>query len=244
MDFWGTVLTVFRRWYVVLPVFGATVAAAFGIYSTVPTYYVSSAVLALTLPPSGGSLPTHADSPNPLTNPLLNFDHGLSVSASIIIAALNTSDTSRELGVLEDSDTDYEVSNGENNLESLATGPLVFIQGESLTPEGARDIVARLIAKANEELVDRQKGLKAPAATYITTYEAVPPTKPEAQKGRKLRAVLVALAVGAIASLCAAFAVDSMAAARRRRRASRASAEPVLGVPRARQRADEPAMRR
>lgn len=220
MDFWGTVLVLFRRWYVVLPAFALSVAAAAGVYSTVPTTYTSSAVLVLTTPTTGGSLPSNPRFPNGLTNPLLNFDRGLNVSASILIAAMGTPETAAELGAVEGGDTAFAVTNGGSNLESLATGPYLFVEGESSSPEAARDIVKRVIARAKLELVTRQRAVKAPRATYITAYEAVPPTIPQAQRGRKLRAVAAAVGVGVAAGLCAAFAVESFVTSRRARRAA------------------------
>lgn len=220
MDFWGTVLVLFRRWYVVLPAFALSVAAAAGVYSTVPTTYTSSAVLVLTTPTTGGSLPSNPRFPNGLTNPLLNFDRGLNVSASILIAAMGTPEMAAELGAVEGGDTAFAVTNGGSNLESLATGPYLFVEGESSSPEAARDIVKRVIARAKLELVTRQRAVKAPRATYITAYEAVPPTIPQAQRGRKLRAVAAAVGVGVAAGLCAAFAVESFVTSRRARRAA------------------------
>ncbi|WP_326819525.1 hypothetical protein [Streptosporangium sp. NBC_01756] len=218
MDFWGTVLVLLRRWYIVMPTFALSLAVAAGIYSTIPTTYISSAVLILTTPTTGGSLPSNPDVPNGLTNPMLNFDNGLNVSASILIAVMGTPDMAVELGAVEGGDTSYKVTNGGNNLESLATGPFLFIEGESASAQGALDIVTRVIARARRELFERQEAVKAPRATYITTYEAVPPTNPAAQRGRKLRAVAAAVGVGAVASLCAAFAAESFARTRRTRR--------------------------
>ncbi|MFJ2028466.1 hypothetical protein [Streptosporangium sp. NPDC087985] len=218
MDFWGTILVLFRRWYIVMPTFALSLAIAAGIYSTIPTTYISSAVLILTTPTTGGTLPSNPDVPNGLTNPMLNFDNGLSVSASILITVMGTPDMAVELGAVEGGDTSFKVTNGSSNLESLATGPFLFVEGESASAEGALDIVTRVLARTRRELFDRQQVVKAPRATYITTYEAVPPTTPEAQRGRKLRAVAAAVGVGAVVSLCAAFAAESFGQARRARR--------------------------
>ncbi|MBB2909105.1 hypothetical protein FHS43_000351 [Streptosporangium becharense] len=210
MDFWGTVLVVFRRWYVFLPVFALSVAAAAGVYSTVPTTYVSSAVLILTTPATGGSLPANPDIPNGLSNPMLHFDHGLSVSASILIAAMGTPDMAAELGAAAGTGATFKVTNGGSNLESLATGPFLFVEGEGTTAADAQDMVRRVLARARTELEHRQQAVRAPRATYITTYEAVPPTTPVAQRGRRLRAVAAAAGLGLMASLWACFAVESV----------------------------------
>lgn len=250
MDFWGTVVVLFRRWYVVVPAFALSLAAAAGVYSTVPTTYTSGAVLVLTTPTTGGSLPTNPRIPNGLTNPLLNFDRGLNVSASILIAVMGTPDMAAELGAVEGGDTSYAVTNGGSNLESLATGPYLFIEGESSSPQAARDIVTRIIARAKLELVNRQKAVKAPPATYITTYEAVPPTVALPQRGKKLRAVATAVGIGVAAGICAAFAAESLLQSRKARRGAvrRRGAEETPPAPEpalnGRSPADSPAVRR
>ncbi|MBF8191060.1 hypothetical protein ITP53_36200, partial [Nonomuraea sp. K274] len=57
MDFWGTILVLIRRWYVALPASLVAVGVAFFAYSTIPVTYTTTAVLLLTAPTSGGTLP-------------------------------------------------------------------------------------------------------------------------------------------------------------------------------------------
>ncbi|MFB4272383.1 hypothetical protein [Nonomuraea sp. GTA35] len=210
MDFWGTILVLFRRWYVALPAFLAAVGAAFYAYSTIPVTYTTTAVLVLTAPTSGGILPPDPDQPIPRVNPLLNFDHGLDVAASILISVMSTPDMVAAMGVTSGGPTTYAVTNGTNNLESLATGPLVFVEGESRTPEEATRIARKAIDRIEQELNVRQRQVQAPEGTYITISEAVPPTTPAPQQGRKLRSAASALGLGVIASLCGAFAAESL----------------------------------
>lgn len=210
MDFWGTVLVLFRRWYVSVPAFVLSVAAAFGVYATIPTVYVSSAVLVLTTPTTGGTVPANPMIRTALINPMLNFEHGLSVSASMLIAVLGSPDVVRELGAGEGGDTEYQVTNGSSNLESLATSPLLFVEANSTSPERATQMVHRVIARAKAELRDRQRAVKAPTGTHISVYEAVPPTAPQPQHGRRLRATAAALGLGLFASLAATFAAENL----------------------------------
>ena len=88
MDFWQTVKVVFRRWYVSVPAFLGALGLAALVYGSVPTQYVSTSVLLLTMPKTGPTEQIDANHPNAITNPLLNFDRGLSLSASILIQAL------------------------------------------------------------------------------------------------------------------------------------------------------------
>jgi hypothetical protein len=218
MDFWGTVLVLFRRWYVTLPTFVLALAAAAAVYSSIPTLYVSNSVLVLTIPTSGGSLPSDPKFPNPLTNPLLNFDKGLSLTASILIQELATPESVTALGVTPGGTTTFKVTNGTDNPELLSTSPFVFIEGESRTPEGAKSIVARVAQRAKVVLAGRQKALNAPVTTYITLSGVVAPTTPQAQRSGKLRAAAAAVGLGLVASLSAAFGFESFLTRRARRR--------------------------
>ncbi|MFI7701650.1 hypothetical protein [Nonomuraea sp. NPDC049480] len=199
-----------RRWYVALPAFLLAVGAAFYAYSTIPVTYKVSAVLVLTAPTSGGVLPPDPDQPVPKVNPLLNFDHGLDVAASMLINVMSTPDMVAAMGVQPGGETTYAVTNGTNNLESLATGPLVFVEGESRTPEAATEMTRKAIKRVKQEMDLRQRQVQAPRETYITISEAVPPTTPVPQQGRKLRSSASALGLGVIAALCASFAAESL----------------------------------
>lgn len=218
MDFWRTVLVLFRRWYVVLPAFGVTVGLAFGVYSAIPVHYESQAVLVLTTPLTGGSVPTDPDQPPVRVNPLLNFEQGLNTSATVVIQALLKPDLAAQLGVVPDGDTSYEVTNGSINPELLITGPFIFVTGESLTPEGAQGIVQRVVQRTRDELINRQELVDAPEQTYITIDEVVEPTKAVEKRGGKARPAMAAVGLGGIASLAAAYAAESFATARRERR--------------------------
>ncbi|MEU4830706.1 hypothetical protein [Streptosporangium sp. NPDC023615] len=221
MDFWGTVLIVARRWYVALPTFLLSLGAAVGVYTTIPTPYVSNAVLVLTIPPSGGSLPSDPTRPNGLTNPLLNFDQGLSMSASMLIQVISTPESTRALGVQPEGETTFTVTNGGTNPEAMDGGPFVYIEGKSMSPDGARDIVTRVRDRARTELAARQRELNAPPATYIAMSEMVPPTEPMPQRGGKSRGAAAALLLGVLASLASVFSLESFLAARARRRGDR-----------------------
>jgi len=220
VDFWGTILVLLRRWYVALPAFLLALGGAFTAYSTIPTTYTTTSVLVLTAPISGGVLPPDPDQPSAKVNPLLNFDHGLDVAASMLISAMSTPDMVAQMGTAV-GETTYAVTNGTNNLESLATGPLVFVKGESRTPEAATTITLKVMDRLQHELDARQRQVHAPRETYITMSPAVPPSTPVAQQGRKLRSAASALGLGVIAALCASFAAESLAGPLRERLARR-----------------------
>lgn len=219
MDFWRTVLVVFRRWYITVPAFLLAGAVMLLVYSVVPVRYVSTAALVLTAPPTGGSsLSPPPEQPQLLVNPLLNFDQGLSTSASILIQALRTPELATELGAPPGGATTYEVTNGSSNPELLTSGPFVFIAGEAATAAQASEIVRRVVERAELELNTRQQALDVPESTFITISQVVTPTTPQAQGGSRTRAAAAALALGVISSLAAGFAAQSIADARRARR--------------------------
>lgn len=221
MDFWRTVLVLFRRWYVVVPAFMVTIAATMAVYASVPARYESNAVLVLTTPLIGSSTSANPDMPPSLINPLLNFEQGLNTSAAILIQALQKPELAAQLGVVPGGDTSYEVNNGSINPELLITGPFLFIRGESGTASGAEGIVRRVVQRARIELANRQQVVEAPKPTYITMDVVVPATVPEEKRSGKARSAVAALGLGGIASLVTAFASESVANARRERRQPR-----------------------
>jgi hypothetical protein len=221
MDFWQTVQVVFRRWYVTFPTFLAALGLAGLVYGSVATQYVSTSVLLLTTPRTGPTQRMDARPPNEITNPLLSFDRGLSLSASMLVQNLGTAETAATLGMRPGSGTSYLVTNGSTNPELLESGPFVFIEGNSVKSQEAQDIVRKVSALATEELADRQRELSAPQSTYITVTEVVPPTTPEARNTQKLRAAGAAGILGMFAGLAAGFAFESIASHQMLRRPSR-----------------------
>ena len=96
MDFWRTVLVLFRRWYITVPAFFLTLFVAGAAASAVPVQYESGAVLVLTTPLTGGTETTNPDAPTAYTNPLLSFDQSLALTASIVIQQMNSTETARD----------------------------------------------------------------------------------------------------------------------------------------------------
>ncbi|MEV4891760.1 hypothetical protein AB0K48_20495 [Nonomuraea sp. NPDC055795] len=228
MDFWSTIGVLFRRWYVVLPAFALAIFASLAVYRTVPVQYASNAVIALTLPKNGGVLPYNPKEPNPELNPLIVTERGLTATASILIAALNSPDVATELGAPPGGAVELSVNNGSSNLEAMANGPLVYIEVESPSPDLSRELVQRVSARARVELREREMQVAAPATTYIVVTDVVAPTAPEPRLARKSRAMVVALALGGMAALTSAYAAESFALARRRRVAKDAGLPEVV----------------
>src|ERR1043165_212037 len=138
MDFWATIFVLFRRWYVTFPVFFLVMAGAVGVYVKFPKTYVASSALALVMPPAGGSLPTDPEYPNPLTNPLVNFDSGLSVTASILIQGMSTAETAPTGAAPPGGRPTFKVTNGATNPELMVSVPFIVISSEAPTAAEAK----------------------------------------------------------------------------------------------------------
>jgi len=217
MDFWRTVMVLFRRWYITVPAFLATVGLATAAYSVVPVQYQSGSILVLTTPLSGGTQSTQPNHPNPVTNPLMNFDQSLALTASIVIQQLSSSETARALGIAPAGTTNFTVNNGSANPELLESGPFIFVTGTGSSPAEAQDITEEVSAMAARVLAERQKALKAPDSTHIELQVVVAPTAGQPLTGSPLRAAAAVGALAAVMSLVAAYGFESMTAHRRRR---------------------------
>ncbi|WP_433499349.1 hypothetical protein ACQP1K_03060 [Sphaerimonospora sp. CA-214678] len=226
MDFWAAVAVLLRRWYVTFPAFLLTIAGAYLVYIGIPPQYESSAVLMLTVPTTGSTQSTRPGKPEMLINPLLNFDGGLNMTASLLVRVLATARTAEELGVRPDGDTGYLVNNGHPNPELLVNTPFLMIEGVSTDPASAQEIVRKVVGRAKVELVTRQRLLNAPPATYITISEVISPTPAVIQNRGRLRPAATASLLGLCAGLMAGFAAESVSAGLRRRRAPRTEDRP------------------
>jgi hypothetical protein len=216
MDFWAALLVVFRRWYVFLPVFLITLVGAGAVFVSVPKVYTSTAVLMVTGPVNGGAVARNA----PKTNPMLGFTQASRVTATLLVESLNTAGVADELGARPGSGTAVRVLNGAGNTELLDTGPYLQIVAETTTPLRAHELSTRMVEIADEHLLALQQAVGAPKNTYLTLSPAVSPTMPQADLTGRGRAAISALALGLMASLACAFAVESLAERRRRRRSA------------------------
>ena len=122
MDFWGTVVVLFRRWYITLPAFLATLVLAGAAYMVVPLQFESGSVLVLTTPLNGGTEYTGPDHTDSVSNPMMNFDQSLALTASLGHPALRSTETSEALGVHPGDTTTYEVNNGTSQPRAAAVG--------------------------------------------------------------------------------------------------------------------------
>jgi hypothetical protein len=209
MDFWKTLLVLVRRWYVALPIFLMSAGLAAAVFVSTPTYYQSTGLLVLTTPPGGSILETDPAKKTTL-NPLLAFDDGLKITATLLIQNVNSPVVVKELTTSGKGDS-YTVSNG--NLD----GPFISVQAESQSPQSAKDMVQNVLDRIRDELKTRQTNLHAPAETFINLGEVVTPTVPETKIGGKVRSAGAALALGIAGGLTGAYGTESYLTRRRRK---------------------------
>ena len=96
------------------------------------------------MPTTGATAAVNDAYPNGLTNPLMNFDPGLSLTASIVIQSLSAPETVAQLGLTPGGATSYIVSDGSTNPELAASSPFIYIQGTSADPADAKGIVDKV----------------------------------------------------------------------------------------------------
>ncbi|WP_020668524.1 hypothetical protein [Amycolatopsis nigrescens] len=211
MDFWKTLGVLLRRWYIAVPVLLISLGLAAGVYVSVDTDYESTGTIVLTSSAEGARASSGDDAGAvDLVNPLLAFDGSLNTSAQIIIQTLQ--DPSIAEQVLGSGGTaKYEVGSGQ------LTGPFIVVVANARTPDEARGIVTTVLERARAELTERQKALNAPETTFIKASQVVSPTPAEAKTGGKTRFAAVALVLGFVASLGAAYGWESFSDARRRK---------------------------
>ncbi|MBB2909103.1 hypothetical protein FHS43_000349 [Streptosporangium becharense] len=196
------------------PVALLALVAATLTYFLVPATYVASASLVLATPTTGGTLPTDSTRPLGLTNPLLQFNDGLRVTAGILILSMNTPQIAAELGAAEGG-TEIVINDGRTNPDLLGistNGPFVYVEARSGSAAAARDVVDRAKERIRKELAARQDELRAPRSTFISVVD-VASAAPEARLSGKLAAAGGALSLVALGGIALAYALVQMRSA-------------------------------
>lgn len=219
MDFWRSISRLLRRLYVGPPIIMLAIALASLASYLVPLQYQSSALLVLTTPTTGGTLPLDPKEKVGLSNPLLLFNDGLQTTTAILIHSMNTPEARRGLGVWEDGPTELVVDDGSSNPELLASvGPFIHIEALSMSSAEAKNVVTAAANSIRTELIARQEALDAPPSTFIEVVDVVRPSHPKVVLTEKLQAGGIVLAGGIIIGLCLAYGIDRITTARRLRR--------------------------
>lgn len=194
MDFIDSLKVLLRQWRVLMigmVVVGAAAAAAL---FAVPTNYQATGQLVLLLPPQS----TGAATP---TNPYLNLEPGLTVTASLIASTLSTKDAQR---TLEAAGFESEYSIGLNP----GSGPILEISTEDDDPVMAVRTRDEVIKRLQDELGRIQLAVNAPQRQLISARTNSVPNVAEALPGSKIRALAAIAGVGVVLTLLIAFIRD------------------------------------
>ena len=200
MDFIDALRVLGRRWRIV--VVGMTLMLIAGVAGilTIPTTYQSAGQLILLLP-------SQSTGPSSPTNPFLNLQPGLTVTASLIASTMTTQDAQRSLR-----------NDGFTSEYSIAlnpgTGPVLQVSTKDTDGDMAVKTRNEVITRLQDELQRIQVAENAPQRQFIHGRTNSVPNVADALPGSKIRALAVIGALGTITTLIVAFLAD------RRRRSS------------------------
>ncbi|MET7334805.1 hypothetical protein [Nonomuraea sp. NPDC005650] len=149
------------------------------VYTVLPAHYTADVSLVLATPVNGGTVPSDRTKQG-LTNPFLSFNDALKTGASIVILSMNTQDVWTQLGAPKDGPTEITIDDGRSNPNVLdINGPYIYIRVDSESPQKATAVLMAARERVATELFKWQKALGAPANTFITSTDIVPPSTPE-----------------------------------------------------------------
>jgi len=165
-------------------------------FMLVPPQYVSSGIAILVQPKQPGIRSADA-------NPLLDFNSSLSTTALILVQSLDTSEANEQLGLPAHpgllSGERFTVKDvGDTNVGDQIVQPFLYITAYSATPGGSAAIVARVRGFAQQELTDRQRGMRVSPQNAIRVDSVVDSTTPKPFLGLALATTGAALLLGLI----------------------------------------------
>lgn len=214
MDLVNVAKIAWRRWYAVLVGVVLTAAGA-GLVLTLPPTYEATSVLVLLAPntPAPGAIPTGEDAPDdPTVNPYQAFDGSITVTAELMSTEMTQPRVVADL-VARGASPDYQVTTDPDT-----GGPTVTITTRAGSAAEALKSTRLVTSEFHRQLEARQLTAGAPTGSLITASEVVDAVQADQLVSGRIRALVAVLAVGTVASIVLALAVDAIANARRRRR--------------------------
>lgn len=229
MDLWQTLRILIRRWYVVLPLAILSVVAAQNVRAGVQPGYTVSAV-GIVLPPDQARVNTPDGVEIRPVNPLLNLSGSTPVAAQALAVVARSRSFKSRIGVSGQLAA-YTVS-------VLPREPIMNVSVESKDPDFAL-AAAQDVLRGLEEELDRQQGQPEPEQRLGFTVLSSPSIT--AVDKSPLRAFLVTLVVGLLATAALAIVVEALSTLQRGRRtpgaelavraAQRSEVTPTAGTP-------------
>jgi hypothetical protein len=213
------------RWYITVSGVLLSLVLAAGAFCYFPVQYSSTATVVL-VPPKLLS-----------SNPMLEFNAGVSMTTLVLVQALSSPEVESKLGIpaprsaIADPGADsYTVKNvGSIDLrDDGADRPFITITAQSLVPDRSEVIVAQVLDEARQQLKDRQLSMNVSRARSIQLDTVVGPVPAKVVLTMSLKAIGIALVLGFTATLIAVCVSDRMA--RRSRPATGTPAHPKSGL--------------
>lgn len=214
MEFWKAIFGLLRRILIGPPLVLLAVAVGVGAFFVVQPKYTADVSIVLATPVNGGTVNTDKTKQG-LTNPFLSFNDALKIGASIVILSMNTQDVWTQLGAPKDGPTEITINDGRTNPNVLdISGPYIYIQVASDSPEKASQVLMTARKRVASELYKWQKALGAPANTFITSTDIVPPSRPEVDHSSRVEAAIGGGVVALLLGLAIAYGVTRRQASR------------------------------
>jgi hypothetical protein len=204
VDIWGAILVLARRYYLTVPAIAIAVGLAVNYAnSVVPEYHASAAVVLI-----GPTAVSTKDAPQPV-NPFVSLGTA-TIAATLEIDA--TSSYAAQQVARAHNSFNYSV-NG-----SSRGGPILSVQAQSQSPQRAVATTAQVISILQASLSARQKPYAPNVANQMTLQVLSPPQLGAKDTSAKQKALAIAVGAGIAIAVLLTLIVDSMLAARSRRK--------------------------
>ncbi|MPY95493.1 MAG: hypothetical protein GEV08_21275, partial [Acidimicrobiia bacterium] len=202
MDLWTAIFTVFRRWYVSLPILFAALVACLMLNGSIkPDYEATTSVVFI--PPTTKYVDGQEQ---PFSNPWVQA--GTRSLSAVVSKRIQSVSTVRDFDESELS-TDYELIMDED-----AGGIDFTVIGKS--SDQTLQTADALISEASQQAQAVQAAQRAPADELITVSVIdPPPAEATPVSGSKTRVLATVALLGLVAAASAAFMVESLIARRR-----------------------------
>lgn len=202
MDLWTAIFTVFRRWYVSLPILLAAIVACVVLNGRIkPNYEATASVIFI--PPSAKYVNGQEQ---PFSNPWVSA--GTRSLASVVSKRLQSVRTVRDFEESElSSDYELAIDDDSGGIDFTVTGT---------SNDQALETASALIGQASQEAQAVQAAERAPADELIrvAVIEDVP-AEATPVSGSKTRVLATVVLLGLVAAASAAFMLESFLARRR-----------------------------
>ncbi len=187
MDLFDVVRMIRRQWIAALIGVAALLLAGVVVTLVVPTNYEATGRAVLLLPPESSGLER-------LTNPYLNIDANMRLTASLVASDLATDKVRREIA-----------DQGFTSAYSLAlppeVGPVLDVQARDTDSDRAVRTRDEVMRRIEATLTTMQRDVGAPKYQFITIRRIATPDSAAAVPGAKLRALAALWALIIIATL-------------------------------------------